>query len=144
VEPDLVLPIAFGIEIDCGLGSRFPDPSDLALRSLVQAGLAADRREHEAADYGPGRRGVRLLARRLEIEYAHSALDARRPQGILVGIAQEYGAASEPPAFGVENVLGHDLSKSRGAARDENRLRLPGDRSAGFTGFCRLSHWVHL
>jgi hypothetical protein len=51
-----------------------------------------------------------------EIEYVHSALDARRPQGALVGIAQEYGPASEAPAFRVENVLGYGWSKSRGIA----------------------------
>jgi hypothetical protein len=36
------------------LVGRFPDPSDLALQPLIQAGLAADCREHEAADYRPG------------------------------------------------------------------------------------------
>jgi hypothetical protein len=51
--------IGFGFPTGFGLVGRFPDPSDLALQPLIEAGLAADRPEYEVADYRPGRRRVR-------------------------------------------------------------------------------------
>jgi hypothetical protein len=38
VEPDLVLLIGFGTQIDCGLVGRFSDPSDLTLRLWSKPG----------------------------------------------------------------------------------------------------------
>ena len=42
---DLVVLIGFGCQTGFGLVGGFLDPSDLALRALVRAGLAVDRRE---------------------------------------------------------------------------------------------------